>query len=256
MSTTDDKQPGITIFRGWKDFGKHVWSPFVIKLEARLRFAGVKYAVDVGSPKTAPKGKIPYVECTSLPVAAAAVGPEGKVQLSDSTLIIKALSEWDVTPDINAVLSPAGRAKDMALRALLEDKLYSYHALPYPVRILVGMLVYRSTVATLHGQGTGRYSAEEIAGFRQEIWESVNDLLVESRTKSTSDSAGSQEPFWVFGGEKPTEADATLFGFIVSVLVSTAGPDSQKVVRSFPVVLDYARKIQDKYFPDYESWGL
>ncbi|KAK9780082.1 putative Glutathione S-transferase [Seiridium cardinale] len=273
MSTTDDKQPSITIFRGWKDFGRHVWSPFVIKLEARLRFAGVKYRVDVGSPKTAPKGKIPYVECSSLPVAAAGAGPEGKVQLSDSTLIIKALSEWDVTPDINAALSPAGRAKDMALRALLEDKLYFYHtwerwvlnyytmrnhvfqALPYPVRILVGMLVYRSTVATLHGQGTGRYSAEEIAGFRQEIWESVNDLLVESRTKSTSDSAGSQEPFWVFGGEKPTEADATLFGFIVSVLVSTAGPDSQKVVRSFPVVLDYARRIQDKYFPDYESWS-
>jgi hypothetical protein len=126
MSTTSDKQPGITIFRGWKDFGKHVWSPFVIKLEARLRFSGVQYKVSVGSPKTAPKGKIPYVDCTNVP-AASGLGNEGKVQLSDSTLIINTLSEWGVAPDINAELSKADRAKDMALRALLEDKLYFYH---------------------------------------------------------------------------------------------------------------------------------
>jgi hypothetical protein len=48
-------------------------------------------------------------------------------QLSDSTLIIETLSDWDVIPDINAALSPAMRVQDMALRALLEDKLYFYH---------------------------------------------------------------------------------------------------------------------------------
>jgi hypothetical protein len=127
MSTTaQGSKPEITIFRGWKDPGKHVWSPFVIKLEARLRFAGVKYATDVGSPKTAPKGKIPYVEYSSPSAASTGAGPS-TTQLSDSALIIKTLSEWNVIPDINADVTPAARATDMAIRALLEDKLYYYH---------------------------------------------------------------------------------------------------------------------------------
>ena len=33
------------------------------------------------------------------------------------------------------------------------------------------------------------------------------------------------------------------------------GPDSQKVVRDFPVVVEYARRIHERYFPDYEIWA-
>ncbi|ETS74332.1 hypothetical protein PFICI_14198 [Pestalotiopsis fici W106-1] len=294
MSTSDNK-PSITIFRGWKDFGKHVWSPFVIKLEARMRFAGIKYAVDVGSPKTGPKGKIPYVECKqnkSLDGGPAADDYEEVQQLADSTLIIKTLVQWGELPDLNAALSSTDGAKDMALRALLEDKLYFYHmwerwilnyytmrdhalgAIPYPVRIVVGLIIYRGQLSTLHGQGTGRYSGQEIAAFRYEIWESINALLLEARRQqqqqqqaqsaSTASTVGAQAdqqlppppPFWVLGRDQPTEADATLFAFIVSVLISTAAPDSQRVVRAFPVILDYAQRIQDQYFPDYEKWSV
>jgi hypothetical protein len=105
MST--DEKSSLTVFRRWRDFGKHVWSPFVVKLEARLRFASVDYTVDLGSPKTAPKGKIPHVKCSNPPQAAAVTGHGNKVQLSDSTLIIKTLSEWGAVPDINAGLSRA-----------------------------------------------------------------------------------------------------------------------------------------------------
>lgn len=31
-----------------------------------------------------------------------------------------------------------------------------------------------------------------------------------------------------------------------------SAPESQKVVKSFPTILDYARRIHDRYFPDYE----
>lgn len=90
-------------------------------------------------------------------------------------------------------------------------------ALPWPMRILVGNLIYRGAIKTLNGQGTGRYTADEIRAFRQEIWESINGLLVSSEARVASGG-----PFWVLGGEEPTEADATLFGFIVSVLICTA----------------------------------
>lgn len=90
-------------------------------------------------------------------------------------------------------------------------------ALPWAVRVLVGLLIYRSSTKTLHGQGTGRYTADEIASFRREIWETINGLLVSSEARAASDG-----PFWALGGEQPTEMDAALFGFIVSVLICTA----------------------------------
>ncbi|KAF7521339.1 hypothetical protein G7054_g12490 [Neopestalotiopsis clavispora] len=277
MSTITDTKPSITIFRGWKDFGKHVWSPFVIKLEARMRFAGIKYAVDVGSPRTAPKGKVPYVECRR---RNGEQGAEEVQQVADSTLIIQTLTQWGDLPDLNAALSGPDAARDMALRALLEDKLYFYHmwerwilnyyamrdhilqTLPHPVRVVVGLIIHRGAVSTLHGQGTGRYSGDEIAAFRYDIWKSVNALLLEARQRQQQQQQaeeGAQStstPFWVLGRDQPTEADAALFGFITSVLISTAAPDSQRVVKGFPVIVDYAQRIQDRYFPDYEKWSI
>ncbi len=90
-------------------------------------------------------------------------------------------------------------------------------ALPYPVQLVVGLLAYRENMKRLYGQGTGRFSAEEIASFRQEIWESFDALLAASRRKSKK-----TEIFWVLGGERPSEADAAVFGFVVAVLVCKA----------------------------------
>lgn len=69
----------------------------------------------------------------------------------------------------------------------------------------------------LHGQGTDRFSGEEIAAFRREIWESFDALLAASRK-----NAKTNEPFWVLGGEAPSEADATVFGFVAAGLVCKA----------------------------------
>ncbi|GME51029.1 Glutathione s-transferase [Neofusicoccum parvum] len=252
-----------TLYRGWDEPGHYVWSPFVTKVELRLRLAEVSYQIAAGSVNKSPRGKVPYI----------ALSEKGEI-LSDSTLILKKLTEDGVLPDINATLSPAQRAHDLALRALLEDKLYFYHpeitqsferwhqnyyamrdhvlsALPYLVRFLVGLLIYRESTQTLHGQGTGRFSPDEIAAFRLQIWESFDALLQAAKRNAT----GAEEaPFWVMGGEAPTEADTVFFGFIVSVLICSAAPESQKVVRSFPVVLEYAQRIHDRYFPDYQRW--
>lgn len=48
----------LGFFRGWDGPGRHVWSPFAVKLEARLRFAGAKYIPAIGSLLTAPRGKL------------------------------------------------------------------------------------------------------------------------------------------------------------------------------------------------------
>jgi hypothetical protein len=123
MPSKSSTKPSITLYRGWSDPG-YVWSPFVTKLEARLRFAGLSYKAEAGSPRTAPKGKIPYVE-----ISRAGHEPE---MIADSSQIIGRLVEDDLLPDLNADLGPVERAHDMALRALLEEKLYFYqvHSLP------------------------------------------------------------------------------------------------------------------------------
>jgi len=121
----DPKPSNITIYRGWLDKGKHVWSPFVIKVEARLRFAGVNYATDVGSTRSGPKGKIPYLTSQD--------AMTGEIDtLSDSTLIIAGLRDRGVVPDLNAELSAREKALDMGLRAMLEEKLYFYHVRSSP----------------------------------------------------------------------------------------------------------------------------
>ncbi|KAI1386148.1 uncharacterized protein F4822DRAFT_431021 [Hypoxylon trugodes] len=266
------KRLDITVFRGWKESGHYVWSPYVTKLEARLRFAGLSYKTDAGSLKAAPKGKIPYIECNDLSSSSAnqQESSQPKILLSDSALIPRTLSEWGVLPDLNGSLDPVKRSHDAGLIALLENKLYFYHAkerwiqnyytmrdyalwsIPYPIRVLVGLMIYRNTTAMLHGQGTGRFTDEEIAESRREIWELFSALLTVSRSNS---KGGDTDPFWVLGGDQPTEVDTCLFGFISSVALCTAAPDSRKVVESLPVLFDYAGRIHDRYFPDYERWS-
>lgn len=116
-----DSKSYLKLYRGWLNRGQYVWSPFVIKLEARLRFAGIFYDTEAGSLGTAPKGKIPYVEFPDSNGA-------GSIRLGDSSFIIKQFVGMGFLPDLNGVLSIEDKTRDFATRALLEDKLYFCHA--------------------------------------------------------------------------------------------------------------------------------
>ena len=103
----------ITVYRDPGMNGAYTWSPFVAKLETRLRLAQLPYSVTEGSFSEAPKGKLPYVRFG-----------EEKEAVSDSTLIARTLIETGLVEDLNADLSAEKKAMDLAMRALLEDKLY------------------------------------------------------------------------------------------------------------------------------------
>jgi hypothetical protein len=111
----------ITVYRGFPTTANYVWSPFVTKLEARLRFAGLSYDLEQGSLLQAPRGKIPYM---SIATSKNTSEPEF---LSDTQLISDQLTENGILPDLNENLSPTEKTVDQALRALLEDKLYFYN---------------------------------------------------------------------------------------------------------------------------------
>ncbi|KAI0022462.1 hypothetical protein F4780DRAFT_173420 [Xylariomycetidae sp. FL0641] len=248
----------LTVYRGFDWPGRWTWSPFVGKLETRLRLAGVPYAVLSGSPRSAPTGKIPYADLGN-----------GET-IGDSTFIIRRLVDEGVLPDLNAGLTAAQRTQDLALRALMEDKLYFYGvrerwqdnyvtmrsnvmaAIPYPIQVVVGLLAYNKISGALNGQGTGRLTRHEVATLHQEGWEAIGAQLSEARLQAPTKN--SDAPFWLLGGKQPTEADATLMGFIASAMVCTAAPEAGRIVRSIPVLVDYCERIHDRYFSDYEKW--
>ncbi|KAI4156995.1 MAG: hypothetical protein L6R39_000858 [Caloplaca ligustica] len=257
--------PAITIFRGFPATASYIWSPFATKLEARLRFAGLKYKTEQGAPPKGPRGKIPYIALS------AKGSDDGSAEmLADTALISERLVAEGLAEDLNAKLTPVEKATDAAVRALLEERLYFYQcyerweqnyytmrdkalaALPYPVRLLVGQLGYRKMSSALYGQGTGRLTPEEITKFKTEVWDHVNALLTASSRKRGSGAPDGM--FFVLGGSRPTEADTTLFGFVASGLVCEAAPETQKIIRSLPTVTEYAEKIHMHYFPDYEHW--
>ena len=120
MSTQSSK---LSLFRGWPERGAYTWSPFVTKVEFRLRHAGLPYNVETGATTSAPKGKIPYVDLAPLQTDAS----QGPSQVGDSAIIIRRLVDMDHIPELNDNLSPDQKLADLALRALLEDKLYFYH---------------------------------------------------------------------------------------------------------------------------------
>ncbi|PWY88206.1 glutathione S-transferase [Aspergillus heteromorphus CBS 117.55] len=270
--------PTIILHRGLPGTAKYTWSPFVTKLEARFRFGNLPYQTATGSPRSAPKGKVPYITIDS--DSNSDSDPSPAKTLSDSTLITNSLIEDGLLPDLNGPLDALSKVTDSGIRALLEDKLYflqghekwiqNYAAmrshilasLPYPVQVVVGYMIYRKQVATLYGQGAMRFSDEERTAMKREVWGEIGALLAESKIKATSAGAGGGKdggggekgPFWVLGGEGPTEADASLFGFVVGGLVCSACPETQVIVRELPVVVEYARRIHDRFFPEYELW--
>ncbi|KAF2726794.1 putative glutathione S-transferase [Polyplosphaeria fusca] len=265
---TPSSHPQLILYRGWDEKRKYVWSPFTTKLEFRLRTSHTPYTCAIGSTSSGPKGKIPYLELSS---------PSSDPQcLADSTLILKALSSRGLVRDLNARLSEKGKGVDLAVRAMMEDRLYFFHtherwvrnyyamrdyalgSIAYPVRVVVGLLAYRANVKKLFDQGTARFSDKEMLDFRSEIWGAVEGLLEESRravVERQKNGGVEGECWWVLGGEEPTEADATVYGFVVSVLVCGACPESGALLRGkFGGVVKWAEQVHRRWFADYNMW--
>lgn len=107
-----------TLYRGWPEKSCYVWSPFVTKVEFHLRYSKITHNIETGSTRSSPKGKVPYINLGTT---------ENPEMLSDSTIIINRLAEVGKIPNLNASLSADQKLQDLAIRALLEDKLYFYN---------------------------------------------------------------------------------------------------------------------------------
>lgn len=108
------------LYRGFPPSNQYTWSPFVTKLEFRLRLAKIAYQNLEGSPTEGPAGKVPYVDISAL----SSKQTEEKELVGDSTIIIQTLIDRGAMASLNRKLSADQKLADMAVKALFEEKLY------------------------------------------------------------------------------------------------------------------------------------
>ncbi|MFL5316353.1 MAG: glutathione S-transferase family protein, partial [Microvirga sp.] len=199
----------ITLYGSGPNFGLPDASPFVTKAETLLRMSKLPFEKALMSFSKAPKGKIPYIE------------DDGQL-LGDSTLI-----RWHLEKkygiDFDQGLTAEQLAIAWAFEKMAEDSLYwasvyfrwmiednfrkgpvnFFKGVPAPVRPVVVSMIRRRLRKTLHGQGIGRHSTDEITA--------IGIRSIDAMAAYLGD-----KPF--FMGSEPTGVDATMFAFMCGLL--------------------------------------
>lgn len=227
----------LTVYGTGATLGRLNASPFVGKLETWLRLAGIPYAVKVGNPLRAPKGKVPYID------------DDGLV-LADSQLIIAHLTRArGVTLDDH--LSDGERAVGHAVRRMLEEATYfcalyarwirpqGWAAYKPVMRAVAPALVLEwlryDLRKRLKAQGTGRHTDEEILAFAAADFRAVAGVL-------------GDRPFLL--GDRPTSFDATVFAFTQGALAFPGDSPVKDAVLASPGLLAYVDRVEALAWPE------
>lgn len=235
----------ITLYTFGPAFGLPDPSPFVTKAEMLLKLAGLPYRTDAAGFSKAPKGKLPYIE-------------DDGARIADSTFIrfhIEKKYRFDFDRGLNA----EQRGTAWAFEKMAEDHLYwiGVHArwiddnnfqkgpakffdrVPALVRPLAIAFIRRKLRNTLHGQGIGRHSPEEITALGMRDVQAIADHL-------------GDKPY--FMGDAATGADATMFGFAAATLCPVFESPVRTVAEGYQNLRRYVGRITRQYYPEIRGW--
>ncbi len=214
-------------------------SPFVSKLLAYLRLAKIPYEAVSGFEhvRNAPKGKIPFIKTQS-----------GEI-IGDSSLIIQAMKA-QYGDRISPKLSDDQRAVGHAITKMLDEATYwcivharwvdednwqqftrpmFFGAMPAIPRAIVPGLLRRRITKSLHQQGFGRHSDQEIADMAIRDMECLSHMV-------------GDKPY-LFGDE-PCEYDAWIYAFVSAISRVPHKMASQRVIADGPLA-DYVQRFED-----------
>src|SRR5262245_40434238 len=140
----------IKLFQFPRMFSIPNLSPFCCKLETWLRITGIPYeVVDTPDPRSAPKGKLPFIE-------------DGGVRMGDTSLIIEHLRETrGVDPD--AHLDPSQHAIARLVRRLADElRIPHDQLLPYGQELLEAVRGFLSVKEPGSSQAALERAPEEL----------------------------------------------------------------------------------------------
>jgi glutathione S-transferase len=230
----------ITLYTFGAAFGLPDASPFVTKVHVLLKMAGQPYRTNTKGYTKSPKSKLPFID------------DDGTV-VADSTFI-----RWHLEKkygiDFDQGLSPEQRAMAWAAEKLIEDNLYwiglywrwmddnafakvvstMFKPLPQPFRALVGHIARGRIRKSLHAQGTGRHSPEEMTAIGRQGMSALATLL-------------GDKPYVM--GDQPCSTDAMLFGAINSSLCPHFEHPMKAVIKAHPNLVAYEARMRQRYFP-------
>jgi len=234
----------IKLFQFPRMFSIPNLSPFCCKLETWLRITGIPYeVVDTPDPRSAPKGKLPFIE-------------DGGVRMGDTSLIIEHLRETrGVDPD--AHLDPSQHAIARLVQRTLEEHyafvlLYTHFMreqgwqhtratfakVPALIRPVVARIVRGRMRNILWVQGLSRHSDEEIIELGLQDWRAVLKVM-------------SDGPFF-FGGEAKG-VDAIVFATLATTILTPIESPIRDYLRSQPACVRYVEKMHDRFFPEFTA---
>jgi len=231
----------ITLYTFGPQFGLPDPSPFVTKADLLLKLSGLPYRTDAHGFRSAPKGKLPYID-------------DDGVRVADSTLIRLHLEQRRGI-DFGAGYAPEALAAAWAVEKMLEEHLYFavvqarwmddanfrrgpsrfFARVPAPLRPLVEKMVRGKVRKMLHAQGTGRHSGAEVVEMAGRDIDAVATLL-------------GDKPYLL--GDVPCGADATVFAFMDGTLCPLFETPLRDRVAQHANLRDYIARLRRQYYPE------
>jgi glutathione S-transferase len=217
-------------------FGLRNTGPFCLKSEMSLLHLKQEFEMVVsGDPRSAPKGKLPYMD------------DDGTV-IADSELILQHLDR-KTNGGLYGHLSDEELADGIAFSRLAEEHLYwmvvasrwlddawwpnitsgFFGSLPFPMRQLVPALARRQVRQTYQLQGLGRHTLEEQKDFARRDLDAI--------VKKLGDG-----PYLL--GEKLTVFDFGIASLLAGTLDNEPGTWMTAIAKEFQPVVDYAERVQ------------
>lgn len=215
-------------------------SPFVLKLETYLRMADIKYEIDFEEPLGS-KGKSPWITLNGQ-------------EFTDSQLIMEHLAV-QFNKDFSAHLTQEEKATAHAFRTMLEEHtlwtlaywrfvvdhgrtVFTGMHIPFFLRFM-GKAFVRKVKNACWLQGIGRHSPSEIENMGRQDLAAISAYLGE-------------KDFLM--GDKPTEVDCAIFGFLCQLMWASAGsPYVRMLENDFPNMRSYCLRVRDKFWPDWNA---
>ena len=217
-------------------------SPFCAKVEIYCQLAHITYKTVPTLPMKAPRGKLPFIV------------DQGKT-IADSSLIIAYLRQ--TYKDLDADLTEEQRAQGHLLYRLCEQSLYFamiysrwvdedfwpvtkaafFKDLPAIPRAIVPALSQRGIKKTLHFQGYGRYTKEEIYALGIADIKAIATILAHS-------------PF--AAAELPTSYDASVYAFLNAIIKDKVDTPLKLAVIAQPALVKYVSEM-DRIVESYQK---
>ncbi|MES2802656.1 MAG: glutathione S-transferase family protein [Bdellovibrionota bacterium] len=209
-------------------------SPFCIKVEAFLRHNQLAYEVVVErNPRRGPKGKMPFVV-------------DKGVSIADSSFIISSFIRDYNLEGYNKV-SSTQKAAAHAFEKMIEENLYfilmyarwvdpesrrktvSEFAKLFPpvIGALFLKLIRRNLAQQAYLQGIGRHTANEVYAKAEQDLQALSDYMQEQQ---------------YFLGSVWSPIDASLFGFLVTMMRQPVAPQLKELVQKFSNLIAYAER--------------